>query len=47
MRDERRLSAVPGWIWALLLVAAALQVGWQAARQPGSPAAAYGWKRAS
>lgn len=40
MRDERRLSAVPGWIWALLLVAAALQVGWQAARQPGRPAAA-------
>ena len=40
MRDERALSAVPGWIWALLLVAAAAQAGWQAARQPGQPAAA-------
>lgn len=40
MRDERPLSAVPGWIWALLLVAAAMQVGGQAARQPGQPAAA-------
>jgi len=40
MRDERSLSTVPGWLWALLLAAAAAQIGWQAARQPGQPAAA-------
>ena len=40
MRDERPLSAVPGWIWALLAAAAAAQIAWQGMRQPGQSAAA-------
>ena len=40
MRDERRLSEVPRWVWALLAAAAAAQIAWQGARQPGQPAAA-------
>jgi hypothetical protein len=40
MRDERTLGAVPGWVWALLIAAAAAQVAWQAAHRPGRPAAA-------
>ncbi len=37
---ERSASAVPGWVWALLLAAAAAQVAWQHARQPGPRIAA-------
>jgi len=33
-RDERRLTAVPGWLWFLLAAALATQVGLQSAR-PG------------
>lgn len=36
MRDERRLSAVPGWVWALLGMALAAQVAWQGARKTQS-----------
>ena len=31
-RDERRLTAVPGWLWISLALALAAQVGWQSAR---------------
>lgn len=31
-RDERPLSAVPAWLWAVLALAIALQVTWQAVR---------------
>ena len=38
--DERRLSAVPGWLWALLTMSLALQVSWQSVRAPGAGASA-------
>ncbi len=34
MRDERRLSAVPAWLWALLALTLGLQLAWHAARPP-------------
>jgi len=37
-RDERSLTAVPGWLWLLLALALAAQVGWQAARPSVRPA---------
>ena len=39
-RDERALSTVPRWIWAILAATLAAQLAWQAARQPRAPAAA-------
>ena len=38
-RDERPLTAVPGWIWAALALALAAQIGWQSARVPAPRAA--------
>jgi hypothetical protein len=35
-RDERRLSAVPAWLWAALLIALSLQVAWHATRAPAT-----------
>ena len=40
MRDERPLSAVPGWVWAALGLALAGQIGWQAARDVASRSSA-------
>jgi hypothetical protein len=37
--QERPLSAVPAWVWALLAAALAAQIAWQAARAPGKVAA--------
>ena len=37
--DERALAAVPGWILWLLAGAIAGQIGWQATRHAGAPAA--------
>jgi hypothetical protein len=31
-RDERRLTAVPGWVWLALALALAAQIGWQLTR---------------
>lgn len=33
-RDERPLSAVPGWVWAALALALVAQIGWHSARAP-------------
>lgn len=38
-RDERPLTAVPGWVWAALALALAAQIGWQSARPPAPRAA--------
>lgn len=32
MRDERALGAVPRWVWALLILAAAAHIAWQSKR---------------
>jgi hypothetical protein len=41
MRDERRLSAVPAWLWALLALTLGVQLAWHAAR-PSATATAVG-----
>jgi hypothetical protein len=40
VRDQRPLAAVPGWILAGLALSLALQIGWQALREPTAPSAA-------
>jgi hypothetical protein len=35
-RDERPLSAVPGWLWAALLAALCAQLAWQSVRKPSA-----------
>ena len=40
MSDERWLSEVPLWLWALLSVSLAFQLAWQSTQHPGGPSAA-------
>ena len=39
-RDQRALSAVPPWLWAALILCLAAQLGWHAARAPGTASGA-------